>query len=47
MAMWLRMLVHPLVIRRELDHALDYVQNAQQFIEQHKVGHGRPWSHSE
>ncbi|TNY23315.1 hypothetical protein DMC30DRAFT_46308 [Rhodotorula diobovata] len=36
MAMWLRMLVHPLVIRRELDHALDYVQNAQQFIEQHK-----------
>ncbi|GAA5922096.1 hypothetical protein JCM3775_003489 [Rhodotorula graminis] len=36
MALWLRMLVYELVARRDLDQALEYVQNAQQLIERHK-----------
>jgi len=37
MALWLRMLVYELVARRDLDQALEYVQNAAQLIERHKV----------
>ena len=37
MALWLRMLVYELVARRDLEQALEYVQNAQQLIERHKV----------
>ncbi|GAA5843074.1 hypothetical protein JCM9279_001851 [Rhodotorula babjevae] len=36
MALWLRMLVYELVARRDLDQALEYVQNAAQLIERHK-----------
>ncbi|GAA5891306.1 hypothetical protein JCM8208_002580 [Rhodotorula glutinis] len=36
MALWLRMLVYELVARRDLEQALEYVQNAQQLIERHK-----------
>ncbi|GAA5825142.1 hypothetical protein JCM3770_000646, partial [Rhodotorula araucariae] len=36
MALWLRMLVYALLDRREVEQALEYVQNAQQFIEQHQ-----------
>ncbi|BGP50418.1 sporulation-specific protein 22 [Rhodotorula kratochvilovae] len=36
MALWLRMLVFALVDRRDMEQAFEYVQNAQQFIEQHQ-----------